>query len=265
MFRTPRTLRLIPILLTAPLFAQAKPDVKPAEKPAEPAEAEEEEPRGLRLNEPGAFDGLTIIAPLRSKDVHLVDMDGQGRAHLATRRTRPARGSTSSTTGTCCAAATRIRTTRRASTAAASAASSRRSTGTASVVWEYELATDERRLHHDVEPHAERQPARRSRGRTTRGRKRSRAAATRTRSTRRRASGRTSSSSSSPRGRTARRSCGQWRAWDHLVQDRDPKKPGYAKLSDHPGPDRHQRRPPLRDEGGDAGGDGRSGASSRRR
>jgi hypothetical protein len=26
-----------------------------------------------------------------------------------------------------------------------------------------------------------------------------------------------------------------WRAWDHLVQDRDPRKPGYGALADHPG------------------------------
>lgn len=35
------------------------------------------EPRGLRVREPGAFDGYTIVAPLSSRSVYLVDLDGK--------------------------------------------------------------------------------------------------------------------------------------------------------------------------------------------
>jgi hypothetical protein len=35
-----------------------------------------EEPRGLRVHEAGALPGYTLIAPLQSKTIHLVDLDG---------------------------------------------------------------------------------------------------------------------------------------------------------------------------------------------
>jgi hypothetical protein len=50
--------------------------------PAEPPPAfmsadEAAEPRGLRMNEAGAFDGYTLFAPLNSRTIHLVDMAGE--------------------------------------------------------------------------------------------------------------------------------------------------------------------------------------------
>ena len=36
-----------------------------------------ERPQGLRANEPGAFDGFTLFAPLRSKSTYLIDMQGE--------------------------------------------------------------------------------------------------------------------------------------------------------------------------------------------
>ena len=44
----------------------------PAEKPAAP-----EPPRGLVLRTDAALAGLTLLAPLNSKDIHLVDLDGK--------------------------------------------------------------------------------------------------------------------------------------------------------------------------------------------
>src|SRR6185436_15604107 len=94
-----RTAQILPALLPfcfqAPAPAPAKPQSPPqANRPAgvktgdakpgeampgdgKPADKKEEEPRGLRVKEPGASDGFTIIEPLRSKDTHLVDLDGK--------------------------------------------------------------------------------------------------------------------------------------------------------------------------------------------
>jgi len=62
------------VSIPAPARAVQEP---PAAPPAAPPPAPIDEPRGLIANEPGAFDGLTIIEPLRSKEVHLVDMTGK--------------------------------------------------------------------------------------------------------------------------------------------------------------------------------------------
>lgn len=48
-----------------------------AERPRFWSATEEAPPRGLRLNEPGAYDGYTLFAPLNSKAVHLIDMAGE--------------------------------------------------------------------------------------------------------------------------------------------------------------------------------------------
>lgn len=67
-----------PLLLTcvaAPIRAQNP--VPPDAPKAAPKEApKDEEPRGLRVREKEAVDGLTLIAPLNSHAIHLVEMDG---------------------------------------------------------------------------------------------------------------------------------------------------------------------------------------------
>src|SRR5690242_13451289 len=89
---------LLPLLVQAPAPAPAKPQSPPQANPPgdsragdakkadakpgapladKPADKKEEEPRGLRVKEPGAWDGYTVIEPLRSKDTHLVDLDGK--------------------------------------------------------------------------------------------------------------------------------------------------------------------------------------------
>jgi hypothetical protein len=46
--------------------------------------------RGLRKREAAALQGYTLIAPLRSQSIYLVDMDGQDRPHLGDRPFAPA-------------------------------------------------------------------------------------------------------------------------------------------------------------------------------
>lgn len=59
--------RMLSLLLMSLL--QGPPDAAPGDKT--------ESPRGLLVNEPGAFDGFTLFAPLRSKTTFLVDMQGE--------------------------------------------------------------------------------------------------------------------------------------------------------------------------------------------
>ena len=60
-------LALLGTLLTAP--AARPQDDQPPERPPEP--------RGLVARTEGAFEGYTLITPLRSKEVLLLDMDGE--------------------------------------------------------------------------------------------------------------------------------------------------------------------------------------------
>ncbi len=52
------------------------PDGPPPDAPRLSSEHENAEPRGLRVNAEGAFDGLTLFAPLNSRTAYLIDMDG---------------------------------------------------------------------------------------------------------------------------------------------------------------------------------------------
>jgi len=62
-----------------PPSADGKPDAPPDGPPPGPppwSAAEAAEPRGLRVHEAGAQPGWTLVAPLNSKSIHLVDLDG---------------------------------------------------------------------------------------------------------------------------------------------------------------------------------------------
>ncbi len=68
------------LLLTLSAVAQGPPPLPPDAAPKGPppwSEAEASGERGLRLREPGAQPGWTLVAPLNSKSIHLVDLDGQ--------------------------------------------------------------------------------------------------------------------------------------------------------------------------------------------
>jgi Arylsulfotransferase (ASST) len=67
-----------------PPDAHAAPDAKaaaPADAPPPGpppwSASEAAEPRGLRVHEPGAQPGWTLVAPLNSKSIHLIDLDGK--------------------------------------------------------------------------------------------------------------------------------------------------------------------------------------------
>lgn len=70
----PTSLASMSLMSEAQSQAPSKP-ADPADKPA--ADAKPDHPRGLMLREPGTFDGYTLLAPLNSKEMHLIDMDGK--------------------------------------------------------------------------------------------------------------------------------------------------------------------------------------------
>ncbi len=68
------------VLLSAAAAAQGPPPTPPEAAPKGPppwSEAEASGERGLRLREPDAQPGWTLVAPLNSKSIHLVGLDGQ--------------------------------------------------------------------------------------------------------------------------------------------------------------------------------------------
>jgi len=197
------------------------------EKPPAPSA---EEPRGLRMNEPGAFDGLTIIQPLRSKDVHLVDMDGKV-VHTWKTAYPPGAWLHFMPNGNLLRGGHKEDQARFHGGGVGGVIQELDWDG--KVVWEFELATDERRLHHDFVPlpngnllaiaweyHAKEEAI---------------------------AHGRDAEKAEDvglwpdmilevkPAKTRGGEIVWSWHAWDHLVQDRDPAKPGYGKLDQFPG------------------------------
>jgi len=53
------------------------PPPRPGGRRGPPGPPQPEEPRGLRVHEAGALAGYTLIAPLQSKTINLVDLDGK--------------------------------------------------------------------------------------------------------------------------------------------------------------------------------------------
>lgn len=203
-----------------------KPEAKPEAKP----DAEPEPPRGLRVNDPGAFDGLTIIQPLRSKDVHLVDMDGKV-VHTWKTAYSPGAWLHLLPNGNMLKSGHKEDKARFHGGGIGGVIQEIDWDG--KVVWEFELATDDRRLHHDIEPlpngnllviaweyHSKEDAI---------------------------AHGRDPEKAEEvglwpdeivelkPAKTRGAEIVWTWRAWDHLVQDRDPAKPNYGKLSAFPG------------------------------
>jgi len=182
------------------------------------------------LNAPGAFDGLTIIQPLRSKDVHLVDMDGKV-VHTWKTAYTPGAWLHLLPNGNMLRSGHKEDESRFRGGGIGGVIQEIDWDG--KVVWEFELATDDRRLHHDLEPlpngnllaiawefHSKEDAL---------------------------LHGRDPDRVEEiglwpdiivelkPAKTHGAEVVWTWRSWDHLVQDRDPSKPSYGKLRDFPG------------------------------
>ena len=209
---------------TAPT-APAEPTAPPA-----PSAPDDDEPRGLRLREPGAFEGWTLFGPLNSRKVHLVDLDGQ-LVHTWETSHRPGGQLLMLDNGHLLRAAHKEGVPRFEGGGIGGLIQELGWDG--EVLWQYELSNDQRVLHHDFkrlpngnllviawEAH---EPAEAyALGRDT---------------------GSVPETGLWPdvlyEVRPTRPQGGEivwtWRVWDHLVQDRDPAKPNYGVLAEHPG------------------------------
>src|SRR5262245_45887696 len=139
------TFLLAATALAIPVRSEPAP-AGPRQDPPKP-EASAEEPRGLRSNAPGAFDGLTIIQPLRSKDVHLVDMDGKV-VHTWKTQYTPGAWLHLLPNGNMLRSGHKEDESRFRGGGIGGVIQEIDWDG--KVVWEFELADDERRLHHDI-------------------------------------------------------------------------------------------------------------------
>ncbi|MHC5211889.1 MAG: aryl-sulfate sulfotransferase [Planctomycetota bacterium] len=201
----------------------------PATTDAE-AEAEPAEPRGLRVREPEATPGYTLIAPLNSKAVHLLDLDGEV-VHRWDTEHRPGGGLYMLENGNLLHCGHKEGVPRFHGGGIGGVIQEIDWDG--KVVWEFELATDASILHHDIAP-------------MPNGNVLAIAWETHT------------PAEAIARGRDEAHALKEgfwpdvvheirptppsggeivwtWRAWDHLVQDRDPDKPGYGAPADFPG------------------------------
>ena len=217
-------LAVLGVLATSTARAAQAPPAADATKPPD------DEPRGLRLREPDAFEGYTLLGPLNSRNVYLVDMDGQV-VHTWETTHRPGGQLLMLDNAHLLRAAHKEGVPRFEGGGIGGLIQELDWDG--QVVWQYELSNDQRVLHHDFkrlpngnllviawEAH---EPADAV------------------------ASGRDADTIPATglwpdalyEVRPMRPSGGEivwaWRVWDHLVQDRDPAKPNFGAPREHPG------------------------------
>jgi hypothetical protein len=258
--RADRARRLPPIALSLALLVSAcgaeatGPEIVPntveteATDVATDEEADAPRPSGLIVHEPGTFDGYTLITPLNSMDAHLLDMSGE-IVHTWTTEYAPAGGIYLLDDGYLlrCGRVEDIP----GFHGGGIGGVIQKLDWDSNVVWEYHVTSDRLRQHHDIEPmpngnvlliaweliSAEEAIAH----------------------------GRDPAQVGDegfwpdivqevrPVGPTGGEVVWEWRAWDHIVQDRDPDLPGYGEIPFHTGHidinfDHRYREPELSEE-----------------
>lgn len=186
--------------------------------------------RGVRVNEPGAFPGYTLIAPVNSTQVHLVALDGTV-AHTWETGLAPGAWSYLLDDGTLLRCARNDDAPKFKGGGIGGILQRLAPDGT--VLWRHRIADDEQNQHHDLEPLPngnflliawERKSAEEAiaLGRHPQG------------------VGEPGLWPDAvlelePTPPEGARVVWKWHAWDHLVQDVDPAKPNYGELAAHPG------------------------------
>lgn len=216
---------LTPALLLPLLFLQdSAPKALPKGFP------KSDEVRGVRVKEASALDGYVLLAPLNSKSIHLLDLDGK-IAHTWKTEQPPGGGTYLLPNGHLLRCGQHETNPRFHGGGIGGHVQELDWDGT--LLWEYELDNDQVTQHHDLkklpngnvlviawEYHSKEEVA---------------------------AHGRMGEFCDDeglwcdlvqevkpilPKGGEV---VWQWRSWDHLVQDQDPKKPGYGEIAAHPG------------------------------
>lgn len=195
-----------------------------------PKEADGSIPRGLLVNEPGAFDGYTLVMPLNAQAVYLIDLAGEV---VHTWETDSAPG------GWCYlledGSLLRLGREDREPSFRGGGIGGRiqKLAPDGTVLWHYELASPDAWQHHDAEPLPngdviviawERKSAREAVARGRDPRQVGEAGLW--------PDALFQIHPTPPEGGEI---VWEWHSWDHLVQDRDPKLPGYGAIADHPG------------------------------
>jgi len=227
MSRMPTTTRSM--LCCCPLLFAALPAPAPAQDGSAAAAATDTS-GGLKLRTPEAVDGVTLIAPLNSHDVHLVDMDGKV-VHTWKTGLRPAGGMYLLADGHLLHTG-HVEGVPRFN-GGGIGGSIQEFDWDGNLVWDYRLASDRAIAHHDIsllpngnvlviawEAHPPGEAV---------------------------AHGRDASEVGDEgfwpdmlvEVRPVKPEGGEivwtWRTWDHLVQDRDPARPNFGEPSEHPG------------------------------
>ncbi|MBK7878330.1 MAG: aryl-sulfate sulfotransferase [Planctomycetes bacterium] len=200
----------------------------PSDRPA-PQEGDALSARGLKRNEPGALQGYTLLSPLQSRSTYLVDMQGQV-VHEWKTQSGPGQSDYLLANGHLLRTArvegeTRFR-------GGGIGGRVQEWDWDGKLVWDYKISDERRHQHHDIEPlpngnvlmivwEAKTKEEALARGRDEK---------------------QLGEDGFWPDAilevqpvlPDSGKIVWEWHAWDHLVQDRDPKKANYGNVAEHP-------------------------------
>ena len=211
------------------------------------SEANASIPRGVRIHEKGAFDGYTLFAPLNGVTVYLIDMAGEV-VHSWKTDSAPGGWMYLLDDGTLLRCGREDEDPQFRGGGIGGRIQKLAPDG--SVLWHYQLANENRQQHHDVQPLPngnllviawERIPAGDAVGRGRDPEKVGKVGLW--------PDAVLEIEPTLPKGGEI---VWEWHAWDHLVQDTDPKQPNYGSIPDHPelidiNAD-HRDQPPMTEE-----------------
>jgi hypothetical protein len=216
--------------ISSPVPAEAGPSHEDLLRIMSPGEADPDAARGLRLREPGAFDGTTLFAPINSTTTYLIDMDGSV-VHSWPGDSAPGAWCYLLDDGNLLRAGREDADPHFRGGGIGGRIQKLAPDG--SVLWHYQVASADRQQHHDLEPLPngnvlfiawERKSPEEA---VARGRHPEAVGA----------AGLWPDAifEVRPTPPTGGEIVWEWHAWDHLVQDVDPRKPNHGALAEHPG------------------------------
>lgn len=216
-------------LLSFPIVGGARASAQDT-APAPDAAPQEAAPRGLRTNAAGAFPGYTLFSPLQSATTYLIDMRGEV---VHTWKTKYGPGNSDYLLGN----GHLLRTARmddgEVFHGGGIGGRIQEFDWDGALVWDYVIADDRRHQHHDIEPLPNGHVLAIVWERKTRDEVLAR--------------GRDAAQVQDvglwpdmifeiePQGADGGKIVWEWHAWDHLIQDRDPKKPDFGSIPERAG------------------------------